>query len=184
MQEERSVKDMRLEPSEEYMYRRMDWKDRLTVLIPVFGVAASTGLLLIASGFYEGLGAAVCTAALLGIVGAGLGRLAVTRRIMPLNQCFLEIQKDCFVAVQPFRDEEYESCRIFFCEIEGLVKERKNGGFYIRIPENGSSMIQRKERGCVMYVSPLGYPKGQMEAVYQKIRERLRNPAAAYERES
>lgn len=174
---------MRLEPSEEYMYRRMDWKDRLMILIPILGVVASVGLFLIAAGFGVMIGAAVCTAALLGIAGAGLGYVAVKRRTMPLNQCFLEIQKDCFVAVQPFRDEEYESCRIFFREIESLIKARKNGGFYIRIPEKGSSIIQRKEKGCVMYVSPLGYPEEKMEAVYQKIRERLGDMAIVFEQE-
>ena len=174
---------LRLEPSEEYMYRRMDWKDRLTVLIPVLGVVASAGLFLIAAGVEVMIGAAVCTASLLGIAGVGVGCVVIKRRIMPLSRCFLEIQKDCFVAVQPFRDEEYESCRIFFREIESLIKEQKNGGFYIRIPEKGSSVIQRKEKGCVMYVSPLGYPEEEMEVVYQKIRGRLGDTAAVYEQE-
>ena len=31
---------------------------------------------------------------------------------MPLVNCFLEVQSDCFVAVQPFRDREYEPGRI------------------------------------------------------------------------
>ena len=31
-------KRMRLEPSEEMMYRRMDWKERLLLLFPLLGI--------------------------------------------------------------------------------------------------------------------------------------------------
>ena len=53
----------------------------------------------------------------------------IQRQIMPLTNCFLEIQRDCFVAVQPFRDGEYESCRIYFEEIEGLIEGKRGKGF-------------------------------------------------------
>ena len=41
---------MRLEPSEEMMYRRMDWKERLLLLFPLLGIWLSVGLLMIGSG--------------------------------------------------------------------------------------------------------------------------------------
>ena len=73
------------------------------------------------------------------VVGIAAGALAVIwvvyreiqRRIMPLVNCFLEVQGDCFVAVQPFRDGEYESCRIYFEEIEGLIEGKRGKGFYV-----------------------------------------------------
>ena len=71
---------------------------------------------------------------------------------MPLANCFLEIQSDCFVAVQPFRDGEYESCRIYFEEIEGMIEGKKGTGFYVRISGEGRSVVQRKEGGRVMLV--------------------------------
>ena len=50
---------MRLEPSEEMMYRRMDWKERLLLLFPLLGILASVGLLLIGSGRWRIWGVAV-----------------------------------------------------------------------------------------------------------------------------
>ncbi len=60
---------MRLEPSEEMMYRRMDWKERLLLLFPLLGILASVGLLLIGSGRWRIWGVAV--------VGIAAGALAV-----------------------------------------------------------------------------------------------------------
>ena len=133
---------MRLEPSEEMMYRRMDWKERLLLLFPLLRILVSVGLLLI-----------------------GFGRW----RIMPLVNCFLEVQSDCFVAVRPFRDGEYESCRIYFEEIEGLIEGKRGKGFYVRVSGEGRSVVQRKERGRVMFVSSEGYDRGRFEVVYEKI---------------
>ena len=93
----------------------------------------------------------------------------IQRRIMPLVNCFLEVQGDCFVAVQSFRDGEYESCRIYFEEIEG--KRRK--GFYVRVSGEGRSVVQRKERGRVMFVSSEGYDRGKFWVVYEKISGRV-----------
>lgn len=164
---------MRLEPSEEMMYRRMDWKERLLLLFPLLGILASVGLLLIGSGRWRIWGVAV--------VGIAAGALAVLwvvyreiqRRIMPLVNCFLEVQSDCFVAVQPFRDGEYESCRIYFEEIEGLIEEKRGKGFYVRVSGEGRSVVQRKERGRVMFVSSEGYDRGRFGVVYEKISGRV-----------
>ena len=164
---------MRLEPSEEMMYRRMDWKERLLLLFPLLGILASVGLLLIGSGRWRIWGMVV--------VGIAAGALAVIwvvyreiqRWIMPLVNCFLEVQSDCFVAVQPFRDGEYESCRIYFEEIEGLIEGKRGKGFYVRVSGEGRSVVQRKERGRVMFVSSEGYEGERFEEIYERIRSKV-----------
>ena len=123
------------------MYRRIDWKERLLLLFPLLGILVSVGLLLI-----------------------GFGRW----RIMPLVNCFLEVQRDCFVAVQSFRDGEYESCRIYFEEIEG--KRRK--GFYVRVSGEGRSVIRGNAWSRVIYISSLGYSDGEIKTIYSKIGEK------------
>ena len=60
---------MRLEPSEEMMYRRMDWKERLLLLFPLLGILASVGLLLIGSGRWRVWGVVA--------VGIAAGTMAV-----------------------------------------------------------------------------------------------------------
>ncbi|MFR5631452.1 MAG: hypothetical protein ACLUFH_00450 [Monoglobales bacterium] len=172
---------MRLEPSEEFMYRRMDRKDRLMFLIPVWGIGASAGLLFIASGNLWIAGVAMVVIAMAAMLITWLAYRRVKGIIMPVSSCFLEIQSTCFVAVQPYRNEIYESCRIYFSEIETLVMSRRRTGFYIQISESGKSIIQRKDRGRVMYVGQDGYSKENLEAVYQKIRERVPETAKVYE---
>lgn len=169
-QREGGEKRMRLEPSEEMMYRRMDWKERLLLLFPLLGILASVGLLMMGSGCWRTCGIV--------IVGMVVGALVVTwvvyreiqRRIMPLANCFLEVQRDCFVAVQPFRDGEYESCRIYFEEIEGLIEGKRGKGFYVRISGEGRSVVQRKERGKVMFVSLEGYDEEKFGVVFEKVK--------------
>ncbi len=92
---------------------------------------------------------------------------------MPLVNCFLEVQSDCFVAVQPFRDGEYESCRIYFEEIEGLIEGKRGKGFYVRVSGEGRSVVQRKERGRVMFVSSEGYEGERFEEIYERIRSKV-----------
>ena len=163
---------MRLEPSEEMMYRRMDWKERLLLLFPLLGILASVGLLLIGSGRWRIWGVVV--------VGIAAGAMAVLwvvyreiqRRIMPLVNCFLEVQGDCFVAVQPFRDGEYESCRIYFEEIEGLIEGKRGKGFYVRVSGEGRSVIRGNVWSRVIYISSLGYSGEEIKSLYNKIGEK------------
>ena len=163
---------MRLEPSEEMMYRRMDWKERLLLLFPLLGIWVSVGLLMIGSGRWRGYGVVIVGLAVGALMVVWVVYRGIERRIMPLANCFLEVQRDCFVAVQPFRDGEYESCRIYFEEIEGLIEGKRGKGFYVRISGEGRSVVQRKERGRVMFVSSEGYDGEKFGMAYERIREK------------
>ena len=160
---------MRLEPSEEMMYRRMDWKERLLLLFPLLGILASVGLLLIGSGRWRIWGVAVVGIAAGAMAAVWVVYREIQRRIMPLVNCFLEVQGDCFVAVQPFRDGEYESCRIYFEEIEGLIEGKRGKGFYVRVSGEGRSIIRGNARSRVIYISSLGYSEDKIKALYYRI---------------
>lgn len=172
-QREGGEKRMRLEPSEEMMYMRMDWKERLLLLFPLLGILASVGMLMIGAERWKGYGVVVVGLAVGALMVVWVAYRGIQRRIMPLANCFLEIQSDCFVAVQPFRDGEYESCRIYFEEIEGLIEGKKGKGFYVRISGEGRSVVQRKERGRVMFVSSEGYDGEKFGELYAKIRGKI-----------
>lgn len=179
-QREGGEKRMRLEPSEEMMYRRMDWKERLHLLFPLLGILASVGVLMIGSGRWRTCGIVIMGMAVGALVVAWVLYREIQRRIMPLANCFLEVQRDCFVAVQPFRDGEYESCRIYFEEIEELIEGKKGKGFYVRISGEGRSVVQRKERGKVMFVSSEGYDGEKFRGVYERIREKVSGRIGVY----
>lgn len=177
---------MRLEPSDKPMYRRMDQKDRALILIPVFGIAASLGLFLLAARYPLILGATVCGFAVAGMAFSAFRYRKLKQLIMPSRGCYLEIQTNCFVARQPWRDGKYEQCRIYFEEIEGLVKGARTGGFYLRIPELGKSEIHGNGQGQrrLIFISPFGYSEEQMQAMYQKIKERLPDTAKVFDYEA
>ena len=163
---------MRLEPSEEMMYRRMDWKERLLLLFPLLGILASVGLLLIGSGRWRIWGVVVVGIAASAMAVVWVVYREIQRRIMPLVNCFLEVQGDCFVAVQPFRDGEYESCRIYFEEIEGLIEGKRGKGFYVWVSGEGRSVIRGNAWSRVIYISSLGYSDGEIKTIYSKIGEK------------
>ena len=170
---------MRLEPSEEMMYRRMDWKERLLLLFPLLGILASVGLLMIGDGCWRICGIVIVGMAAGAFVVVWVVYQGIQRQIMPIANCFLEVQRDCFVAVQPFRDGEYESCRIYFEEIEGLIEGKK--GFYVRISGEGRSVVQRKERGRVMFVSAEGYDGKKFGVMCEKIKRRIQMEEKMYD---
>lgn len=177
---------MRLEPSDKSMYRRMDQKDRALILIPVFGIAAAFGLLLLAARYPAAIGCSVIGIGIFGMMISVFRYRKLKRLIMPLSGCYLEIQTNCFVAKQPWRDGKYEQCRIYFQEIEKIVKGTKTGGFYLQISEQGKSKIHGDGQGQrkLIFVSPFGYPEGQMQAMYQTIKERLPDTAKVFDYEA
>lgn len=174
---------MRIEPAEECMYRRMDKKDRLAFLIPLCGIPASSGLFLLAARYPAMLGIFMVAVSLAAMAGSAVFYRKIKRQIMPLNDCCLEIRKTCFVAVQPYRDGIYESCMIYFNDIDGLIKGKKSGGFYVRVMDSGNSRITGGDgrQQNLFYVSPFGYPKEKINTIYGIIKERAPETARVYE---
>lgn len=173
---------MRLEPSEESMYRRMDLKDHFLILIPVMGLMASLGFFFMASPSKYLIGIVAIIAGAVGLGTSLGGYLWLKQRIMPLSGCFLEIRGDSFVTVQPYKDSQYESCRIYYKEVETLVKTKNGAGFYIRILQSGESMIQGSQKNRrTMFISPFGYSREEIEKIYEVLKERILQTAAVYE---
>lgn len=164
------------------MYRRMDLKDRFMMLIPVMGLVVSLGFFFLASPSAQAMGLGVVTVGVAGLCVCGGGFIWLKQRIMPLTGCFLEIRTDSFAAVQPYKDSRYESCRIYYKEVETLVKEKAGKGFYIRIMQTGESVIQgSQENRRTMFVSPFGYSREEMEKVYEVLKERVLQTAEVYD---
>lgn len=174
---------MRLEPSEEFMYRRMDQKDQMRIMIPVFGIMFSLGFLLLSSPATVMTGVAVLIGSVIGIGGCIGLYVWLKRRIMPLVGCYLEIQTTCFVAVQPFLDSQYESCKIYYKDVEAVVKERKNKGFYLKIKESGESTIRGKgsDMRRILFISPFGYSKEGIGEMYEIFKKRVSEKTNIYE---
>lgn len=173
---------MRVELSEEAMYRRMDWKDRVQLLIPLSGMVFCVGLMLAASGLESLLCFVVLSGAIVLLLFSALLYRRISGLIMPVNGCYLEIRDTRFLLVQPLINGRYESCCIELGEVEKLVYDGRRGGFYLKIPSEGKSWIRdgekREERKRqVLYVNPFGYTRKQVEGAYEILKKRI--PVAA-----
>lgn len=176
---------MRLEASEDDMYKRMDQRDRMMILIPVCGVVISLGMFLFAAGYLPLIGIGITG---FGVVAAGISMICYLKLkglVMPMRGCFMEIGTDSFAAVQPYKDGKYESCRIYFKDVENLVKEKKGGGFYLMTAAAGRSSIQIGNENNLrqIFLKSFGYEKKKIETIYRIIRERLPESAKVYEYE-
>jgi len=65
---------MRLEPSEEAMYRRMDLKDHLLIVILIMGFIASLSFFLLANPNSQVIGLGAIISSLAGILGFGISQ--------------------------------------------------------------------------------------------------------------
>lgn len=106
------------------------------------------------------------------------------RRIMPVNGCFLELRKQMAVFHQPGRNGAYESGQILYEEIERVVQDNRENGFFIKLQAGGNSMVQMGHGtgGVVFYVSGFGYAKEDMEQFYQAFKKKLPETVLVYER--
>ena len=174
---------MRMEPSEDFMYKRMDRKDWALLAMPVCGMVAFVGVVLAASHYSVLIWLPIILLSLLLLVAAALIYWKMRRLIMPVSGCFLELQGTCFFCVQPYLNESYEKCRIDFQDVECLIRDRKKNGFYIKIHLDGKSVIQggKEENRKAMYVCPTGYPGDWFDLFFQTIREKLPNEVRVYE---
>lgn len=175
---------MRIELAEEAMYRRMDQKDRMILLIPICGMIAFLGLILIAAGYEIKVCLPVIGIAILGAGGCGICSQRLNRLIMPVSRCFLEIEGTCFSVVQP-SDGTYESGQIYLEEVECLIRDKKTNGFYLQLKPEGRSVIQSgsgKNQTC-FYIRAFGYSQETMDEVYGRLKERLSGTARIYQYE-
>ncbi len=176
---------MRVELSEAAMYRRMDKKERCMVMMPLCGMVVFGGVILMAAGYPLLMCLALSSISAVGLIASGIKYQKLKRLIMPVSRCFLEVEGACFSVVQPWTDERYESCRIELEDIERLVKA-KRGSFYVKIHPERRSRIQdgSGRMRTIICVRPFGYETEQIEAIYQRIKERLPKTAEVYEYET
>lgn len=165
------------------MYRKMDQKERTLYLLPVCGLICSIAFLFgIMNQYWYLSGDIVCLCVFL-MATMGIRYRKLSQEIMPLAGCFLEIRKDCILVRQPQRKERYESCQIFYSEIESIVWSNIKDGFYIQFCDSGKSsvLLHGVQSKPVFHIRSFGYRKEELESVYQAIKERIPSSAVVFE---
>ena len=81
------------------------------------------------------------------------------RRIMEAGCCYMEIDGESLAVCQPEQDGRYESCRIFYSEVEKIVEGSRKGipEFYVVVcPDQGElHPFRRRGTGASNLLRPL-----------------------------
>ncbi len=168
---------MRLMAKEEDIYKLMDVRDRyLYGAGLLLAAAVVSGYLLMQQIFYWdclyftavfGTGTIICL------------RQAwkTNRQVMEEGCCYLELDGESLAVCQPEQNGRYESCRIFYHEMEKIVEGSRRGipEFYVVASEakDRESFIlldEEEQERQIFCVRSLGYGKEEFKDFYRRLR--------------
>lgn len=130
---------LRLQATEDDVYHLMDLKEQYFIMTAICSVA-------------EGISAYffiyqkrcwdlvyLCTALTLAIILLLRQAIKISRRIMEAENCYMALEEDSLAVCQPEKNGKYESCRIFYDEMDKIVEGTRRGvpEFYIVIRKEG-----------------------------------------------
>lgn len=168
---------MRLMAKEEDIYKLMDVRDRyLYGAGLLLAAAVVSGYLLMQQIFYWdclyftavfGTGTIICL------------RQAwkTNRQVMEEGCCYLELDGESLAVCQPEQNGRYESCRIFYHEMEKIVEGSRRGipEFYVvasKSQDRESFILLGEEEQLrqIFCVRSLGYGKEEFKEFYRRLR--------------
>lgn len=168
---------MRLMAKEEDIYKLMDVRDRyLYGAGLLLAAAVVSGYLLMQQIFYWdclyftavfGTGTIICL------------RQAwkTNRQVMEEGCCYLELDGESLAVCQPEQNGRYESCRIFYHEMEKIVEGSRRGipEFYIvgseaKDRESFILLDEEEQARQIFCVRSLGYGKEEFKDFYRRLR--------------
>ena len=83
------------------------------------------------------ISAYLCVALILSIIFLLRQTAGISKRIMEAEYCYMELEPDSLAVSQPEKNGRYESCRIFYQEIDKIVEGSRRGipEFYVVFKE-------------------------------------------------
>lgn len=167
---------MRLKAKEDDIFNMMDRRDLYLIGIVLCCIAAGvTGYLLSRYICWDLL--YLSAALFFGILFLMVNTIRISRRIMEANQCYMQLEEKCLVVLQPEKNGHYESCRIYYDEMDKIVEGSRRGipEFYIVIKdvENRKSFMlldDEEEERLIFCVRSLGYDINEFREFYRKLR--------------
>ncbi len=168
---------MRLMAKEEDIYKLMDVRDRyLYGAGLLLAAAAASGYLLIQQIFYWdclyftavfGTGTIICLCQ----------AWKTNRQVMEEGCCYLELDGESLAVCQPEQNGRYESCRIFYREMEKIVEGSRRGipEFYVvasgaKDRESFILLDEEEQARQIFCVRSLGYGKEEFKDFYRRLR--------------
>ena len=171
---------MRLQATDEDIYRIMDQRERCLLACGGAAALAAASLYVFLSAFrnwetlYLFLAASICMFYFL-YRGVHLGR-----HIMEMKSCYMEVTGESLVIRQAGKGgQHYESCRIFLDEIEKIVEGSRRGvpEFYVVKKEHAKESFFLQDdkvmEGHIFLVRSLGYQPEAFKEFYHALRWEL-----------
>ena len=167
---------MRLMAREEDIYRLMDQRDRSLCYAGVCFTAAAVSVYFLLKGLsWEGI---------YFLAVSGIGSLLFLahawkngRRVMEAGCCYMELDEDSMAVCQTGQDGQYESCRIFYDEVEKIVEGSRKGipEFYVVVAPNQEResfilLDDEEQTRRIFCVRSLGYGTKEFKRFYRKLR--------------
>ena len=167
-----------MQADEEDVYHLMDLRERYFVLIG-------------ASSLIEGIAAYflffqircwdliyLCAALFLGIFLLLRQSNKISKRIMEAEVCYMELDEFSLAVCQPEKNGKYESCRIFYDEMDKIVEGTRRGvpEFYIVIRKEGKEqksfflLDEEEQERDVFCVRSFGFDNQGFMEFYRKLR--------------
>lgn len=169
---------LRMQADEEDVYHLMDLRERYFVLIGagslIEGIAAYFLFFQIRCWDLIYL----CAALFLGIFLLLRQSNKISKRIMEAEICYMELDEFSLAVCQPEKNGKYESCRIFYDEMDKIVEGSRRGvpEFYIVIRKEGKEqksfflLDEEEQERDVFCVRSFGFDNQGFMEFYRKLR--------------
>lgn len=120
----------------------------------------------------------LCTALTLAIILLLRQAIKISRRIMEAENCYMALEEDSLAVCQPEKNGKYESCRIFYDEMDKIVEGTRRGipEFYIVIRKEGKEqksfflLDEEEQERDVFCVRSFGFDNQGFMEFYRKLR--------------
>lgn len=100
-----------------------------------------------------------------------------SKRIMEAECCYMELDGESLAVYQPEQNGQYESCRIFYDEVEKIVEGSRKGipEFYVVIDsskerESFILLDDEEQKRKIFCVRSLGYGNQEFKKFYRRLR--------------
>lgn len=169
---------MRVKTTEDDVYRLMDRREQYIAAAALLSIAECICIYLLVCQKRCWDLAYVCVAFAMAVILFTRQALRSGRRIMEAECCYLELDGDSLAVCQPEKNGHYESCRIFYEEIDKIVEGSRRGipEFYVvlrDIEEGQESFIlldDEEQRRRIFCVRSFGFDDEKFIEFYRSLR--------------
>lgn len=169
---------MRLKATEDDVYRLMDQREQACIAAALCSIAEGICVYLLVSWKLCWDLAYLCGTLAVAVVLLVRQVLVSGRHIMEAESCYMELDTDSLAVCQPGKNGHYESCRIFYDEIDKIVEGSRRGipEFYVVLRERKGGqksfilLDEQEQQHRIFCVRSFGFDHKKFIEFYRRLR--------------